>query len=262
MASVPPFFFWWSLMGWTDNDTFEFWMPLQAVEKSNTEVPDKRERKIRGIASTSSRDLQGEIVEQSGIDTSYFTNYGYFNYDHKDGSENKVGEPTVCRVTKNGLYVEGIIYQNKAVADHVWEHMTSLSQTPNTKRKMGFSIQGKVKRRQGKVIKECWIQDIAITPSPVNTSTWAEIAKSLSSQEWDFSKDEEDADKALSIGASSPVVPESLNRKVKDTHGKEETIKSLSFLESVGWIQSTTGMSSEAAMATARAIFAAYSQEK
>jgi hypothetical protein len=243
---------------WLDENTFQFWMPATSLDvvKAKTRSGEETVRKIRGIASTSSRDLQGEIVEQNGIDTAYFQKYGYFNYDHKDGAENKVGEPTSCKLTKNGLYVEGILYQGKKVADHVWEHMQSLVKTPGSKRKMGFSIQGKVKRRQGNVIKECWIQDIAITPCPVNTTTFAEISKSLSEQQWDLKKEKEDdeSEKALSVGAGHPTVPESLNReKIED-----RTSKSLNFDECVAYTITHTGMSPEAATSVTRAIFNAF----
>lgn len=247
-------------MGWIDDDTFSFWMPAQAVViKGGKKGEDKKGvRWIQGIASTSSRDLQGEIIEQNGIDYSYFLKEGYFNWDHKDGADNKVGEPVECKLTKNGLWVKGFLYNGKKRAEDIWEHMQSIEKTPGSKRKMGFSIQGKVKRREGNVIKECWLQDIAITPCPVNTTTWAEICKSLSAQQWDIlvsksksSKDEEE-EKALSA-QGSPLVPESLEGKQKED--RESVSKSLNFEESVVYIQSTTGMSRAGAEATARVIF-------
>lgn len=243
-------------MGWLDNNTFSFWMPAQAIvlSKGKKDGADQEGRRwIQGIASTSARDLQGEIIEQNGIDFSYFLKYGFFNWDHKDGPDEKVGEPTECRLTKNGLWVKGFLWQDKKRADDVWEMMRSMS-TSNSNRKMGFSIQGKVKRRAGDIIKSCWIQDIAITACPVNTSTWAEIAKSLSAQEWDSSAEEEE--KALTT--STPLVPESLEGKQKDVKTLD---KSLSFEESVAWIQSTTGMSKDGAEAAARTIFSILTKE-
>jgi len=247
-------------MGWIDNDTFEFWMPAQAISltKSKKNGADAEGRRwVQGIASTSSRDLQGEIIEQQGIDFSYFVKHGFFNWDHKEGPDNKVGEPTECKLTKNGLWVKGFLWKNKARADDIWEQMNSMASSGSSRR-MGFSIQGKVKRRSGNVIKECWIQDIAITACPVNTSTWAEIAKSLSAQTWDLSKSlEEDEEKALSAGGS-PLVPESLEGKQKDVKTLD---KSLTFEESVAWISSTTGMPDDAAEAAARVIFSVLTKE-
>lgn len=170
----------------TKDESFSFWLPLQEIKKSGTAKKDEK-RWIQGIASTESTDLQGEIVKQHGIDFSYFIKSGFFNLDHKPGVENKVGEPTECKVTKDGLWVKGFIYEGKKAADDIWEHIHSLNKS-GAKRRLGFSIEGKVTKRSGNVIEKCHIMDIAITPAPVNATTWAELAKSLSAQKWDFNK--------------------------------------------------------------------------
>ena len=250
--------------GWSDEETFKFWVPAQALKISKAETTSKDGKKgttrwIQGIASTGSRDLQGEIVSQNGIDVSYFLKHGYFNNDHKPGFENKVGEPTECKVTKNGLWVKGFLYEDHKIANDIWNLMHSQESTAGARRRIGFSIEGKVKRRNGNTIDECWIQDIAITPAPVNTTTWAEIAKSLSAQEWNLlkkSETEEEAEKALSVGYSSPVVPESLEGKLKN-----EVSKSLTFPETVDYIQTQTGLEVEDATNIACLIFAAQAQE-
>lgn len=155
---------------------FEFWVPL-TLEKSQDKTKDGK-RWIEGIASTENLDLQNEIVLQSGIDTSYFLKHGYFNNDHKPGFENKVGQPTECKITKKGLWVKGYLFKNHKVADAIWELANSLEASGST-RKLGFSIQGKVLRRRGKTIVKCWIQDVAITAAPINTNTWLDVVKSL-----------------------------------------------------------------------------------
>jgi len=222
--------------GWTDSETFHCWMPAQAVlvkgGKKGADASGKRW--IQGIASTSSKDLEGEVVEPSGIDFSYFLRHGYLNNDHKPGFENKVGQPTECRLTKNGLWIKGYLFQNHKTADAIWELMNSLDSS-GSNRRIGFSIQGKVKRREGHRIAECWVQDVAVTTAPVNTTTWAEIVKSLSSQTWDVNKSEndnnEDEEKALAA-SGSPLVPESLHGEKKE----DRTSKSLSFDEAVSYL--------------------------
>lgn len=243
------------MKGWIDENTFAFWMPAQAIVlKGGKKGEDKEGRRwIQGIASTSTRDLQGEIIEQKGIDFSYFVKYGHFNWDHKEGPDEKVGEPTECKLTKNGLWVKGFLYNDKKRADAIWEHMNALVSTPGSKRRIGFSIQGKVKRRVGSTIKECWLQDVAITTCPVNTTTWAEIAKSLAAQKWDESEE-----KAMTAGGTV-LAPESLDKEQK--LDRESVSKNLSFDESVVYIESTTGMSRASAQATARAIFSVLSKE-
>lgn len=226
--------------GWKDSDTFTFWLPAKAVKIAKGSDPEgKPVRWIQGIASTSHSDLQGEVVVQDGIDFSYFLKHGYFNNDHKPGFENKVGEPTECKITKNGLWVKGFLYNDHKIADQIWELMQAQEANPLSKRKIGFSIEGKVKRRNGRKIEECWIQDIAITPAPVNTATWAEIAKSLSSQEWATKdKDYEEEEKALTTTSGSAVIPESLEGKPA-----RDLDKSLTFEEAVDYVSKSTGLS-------------------
>lgn len=205
-----------------DGEKFSFWMPLDI--KKGAAGDDKRY--IQGIASTDHKDLQGESVKQTGIDTEYFLNNGFFNYDHRPGAENKVGEPTECKVTPQGLWVKGFVYQGKKQADYVWEHITSLTKS-GSRRKMGFSIEGRVIKRNGSTIEKCWLQDIAITPSPVNTSTWAEIAKSLNKYQW-----------ATAQTAMNNVVS-----------------KGLSFEETVAFIKKTEGLDERSATTFATLIF-------
>lgn len=244
--------------GWIDEDTFSFFVPATAIKIQKSDDGKETKRWIQGVASTSHRDLQGEIVDQGGIDFSYFLRHGFFNDDHKPGPENKVGQPTECKVTKNGLWVKGFLFRNHERADHYWELMQAL-EASDSDRTVGFSIQGKVKRRDGSEIKECWIQDIALTPAPVNTATWAEIAKSLSAMQWDFNKssdsdkDEEDAEKAQ-MATGSPLVGESLDGQAYE----DRVSKGLSYDEAVEYYVSQHGLTKEAAVAVADVVFAIF----
>lgn len=161
------------------SNEFEFWVPL-AISKANGDASkDTTKRWVEGIASTEDRDLQDETVFQRGIDFSYFLEHGYYNNDHKPGFENKVGQPLQAKVTPEGLWTKGFLFQNHKVADAIWELAHALI-TSNAARRLGFSIQGKVLRRAGKRILKCWVQDIAITAAPINTHTWLDVVKSLS----------------------------------------------------------------------------------
>jgi hypothetical protein len=162
-----------------EGESFHFFIPVERLEKSEKDG----KRFVQGVASTDDRDLQGEVVKQSGIDYAYFLKYGYINDDHKDGPEHKVGEPVECRITPAGLWMKGFLYKGKERAEYWWEHINTLASNGSA-RKVGFSIQGKIQRREGNTIAKCWLQDVAITASPVNTNTWAEIVKSLSGQKW------------------------------------------------------------------------------
>jgi hypothetical protein len=229
----------------TTEESFNFWMPAQAVvvkggKKDGADPSGKRW--IQGVASTSAQDLQGEKVSQIGIDTSYFMKHGFFNDDHKQGPEFRVGEPTEAKLTKNGLWVKGFLFRENERADKIWKFMNSLHASGST-RKMGFSIEGKVIRRDGQHIEKCWIQNIAVTAAPINTSTWADIVKSLSGN----------AEKSLVTGgAVGPITKEDLDEDPK-------TSKGLSFDETVQFLQAKEGMSEEGAQAVAKVVFATYS---
>jgi hypothetical protein len=239
-------------LGWVDEDTFTCFVPAKMiVVKGGEKGADKSgKRWIQGIASTDGRDLQGEIVQQGGIDFTYFLKHGFFNDDHKPGPDAKVGQPTEAKLTKNGLWVKGFLFKNadpnkKSKADEYWDLMNDI-EASQSDRKVGFSIQGKVLRRNGNTIEKCWIQDIAITTQPVNTATWAEIAKSLNAQKWDLVKDKEEekkeTEKALAA-AGSPLVPESLEGKEKNVVVTKATL--LSFDEACALVKSQTGLTDD-----------------
>jgi hypothetical protein len=253
-------------------DTFHFFVPCESISKADKDG----KRWIQGIASTSHRDLQGEVVDQKGIDFSYFLTDGYINDDHKDGPEHKVGEATECKMTPKGLFIKGFLYKGKERAEYWWEHINTLAAN-ESKRKVGFSIQGKILRRQGRTILKCWLQDVAITASPVNTNTWAEICKSLSAQQWCLHPadtackggccvcppgaksltDEVDEEKALSAGGmGATLVPQSLEGNATlQTH---KSIDRISYDEAIREIQKSRNYSFPTAKALADAIFSTH----
>lgn len=227
-------------------------MPAQAILKAGDSKDGKHW--IQGIASTDARDLQGEVVVQDGIDFSYFMKSGYFNDDHKDGPEHKVGEPTQCKVTKDGLWVKGFLYKEQEAAKNYWALMRAQETEGDSKRNVGFSIQGKVIKRNGNIIERCWIQDIAITTAPINSKTWADVVKSLAAEDW--KGDEEEADKALTTSSGASTVPESLEENLKvNRKSPADTSKSLTFAETVSFVQNHYGIDEDEASSIARVAF-------
>jgi hypothetical protein len=158
---------------------FSFWLPMDLCKAENKRGDQGKRRWIEGIASTEHQDLQDETVSQHGIDFTYFLEHGYYNNDHKPGFENKVGQPIEAKITPQGLWTKGYLFENHKVADAIWELAHAL-EASRSDRKLGFSIQGKVLRREGRRILKCWVQDIAITAAPINTHTWLDVVKSLS----------------------------------------------------------------------------------
>lgn len=266
------------------SDEFEFFVPISFIAKSaSSDIKDTR-RCIQGIASTDHVDLQDETVVQSGIDTTYFMKYGFINDDHKPGPEHKVGEPIECRSTKAGLWLKAFLYKGQDRAEYWWQFMQALEQS-GADRKVGFSIQGKILRRAGNSILKCWLQDVAITASPVNTHSWAEVVKSLSAEKWcvhpwkplekackgcpgnkDCSsslptmlkqKEKEDEKKALSAGGmGGSLIPQSLEGGVK-----VQTYKSIpnqfTLKTAIQFLRKEKGYSAATAETVASAIFVA-----
>lgn len=166
------------MIDFVKDEEFNFWLPMEISKADPKDKQKGKRRLIEGVASTTDEDLQKEVVEQRGIDFSYFLKYGYYNNDHKPGFENKVGQPLDCRVTSKGLWTKGFLFSGHKIADSIWELANAL-EASQADRKLGFSIQGKVTRRAGRRIMKCWIQDVAITAAPINTNTWLDVVKSL-----------------------------------------------------------------------------------
>lgn len=141
--------------------------------------------KLKGLASTEQLDQQGEIILQKGIDlTPIDKKRGIINWDHKAGPENTIGLLDGYSKSDKGLYVEGRLFKNHTKAKAVYEIMNSLNKGDSGR--VGLSVEGKILERDSqnpKIIKKCIINAVAVTMNPVNSSTYADIIKSMSSAE-------------------------------------------------------------------------------
>ena len=155
---------------------FSFWMPLDVVKGKEGEM------RVGGVATDeTAQDIQGEIVFVDGLDVSYLTQRGAFNWDHGKGPGDILGEIQNSEKQGKKLYVEGILYPHNKQSQDVFNLMRSLKET-GSKRKLGLSLEGKVKERDfetGKSIKKAWIKNVAITYNPINQGTWLDMIKSL-----------------------------------------------------------------------------------
>jgi hypothetical protein len=160
-------------------DRFEFWVPIEKAE----ETPEG-DRILRGMASTGDKDLQGEKVLQRGLNIEYLKSRGFINWDHGKGASAIIGEPIKAEITGNGLYAEGKLYKGKNApeAEAAWNLAKTL-EANNSGRRLGWSIQGAVRERQGEKIVKADVLHLALTAQPVNPHTYAEIAKSFATEE-------------------------------------------------------------------------------
>lgn len=161
-------------LGLKKDGSFRFHIPFDLEKSRDGKI------NIEGIASIQSPDISGETVIQKGMDLSYFLKRGFFNDNHAKDSGGKVGVPTYAKHTTNGLHVKGYLLDTPR-AQGIVELADSLSKAGND-RQLGFSVEGKVKRRNGKLIEKSWIKDIAITAEPVHPDTYMNICKSLSAE--------------------------------------------------------------------------------
>lgn len=221
-----------------DIDLFSTWLPLSLIKSEDGE-PSRT--KIGGIISTDSIDQQGDVIDQDGMDFTYFLQKGYFNYEHKGGVEYILGAPTrVEKIQidgKNATRVEGYLMNEKPLAKKVIETVQALEKA-QINRKIGFSVEGQVLRRSGNIIEKAKILNVAITSAPVNPDAQLEfLARSLMKQ--DKKSPEEMAEEILechpelknkevmealhdlimnksmeSMGSLSPLVPESLEEEL------------------------------------------------
>jgi len=160
---------------------FQLELPIKVWEKAGE--PGK-ERRIGGLISTEHQDKQGEVVLQRGLDFKDFLSSGWLNDNHSKETTGIVGYPIkVSKTTHEGkpaTYMEGYLLPEYDRASEIWELAQSLQKT---NRRLGFSIEGKVKQRtgrDGKTIARAHVTNVAVTNCPVNTMTGLDlIAKSM-----------------------------------------------------------------------------------
>jgi hypothetical protein len=157
---------------------FEFWVPMGIVKS------EKEEMRIGGIATDeNTEDLQGETVLLRGLDVSYLQKRGTWNWDHQKDPGSILGEVDIVQknVDDGTLYVEGTLYPQVEKAIEVYNLMKGMEKS-GSNRKLGMSLEGKVKERDGtngKIIKSAWIKNIALTYHPINQNTFVDFIKSL-----------------------------------------------------------------------------------
>lgn len=165
---------------------FKFHMPVELV-KSKNENETEDEWQIQGIASTDDEDLQGEVVNQEGLDISLLkAGRGLFNHDHLKGPENVLGQIEDAEFVdingKKALFVKGYLFKEQERAKAYFNIMKSLKKSDL--HRVHFSVEGKILRRSfddPKKIVKARIDKVALTLDPVNPMTFCSLVKSLNS---------------------------------------------------------------------------------
>lgn len=163
----------------------ELFVPIdldKSFSKSKT-AEDGKGWYVQGYASTPDLDLQNDIVNPRGIDISYFKEYGWINYEHKQDAQFIIGAPTDnCYVDfENGLFVEAKLYSDNEYAQHMWTLAHNIKKSGDD-RCLGFSIEGAIISRNTqdeRVIESLVVRNVALTTHPANPhATWETLVKS------------------------------------------------------------------------------------
>jgi hypothetical protein len=172
-----------------DEDSFKIWLPdVEFIKSSDNDQYNSR--RISGIMSTERKDRQGEVLVAKGLDFSEFLSHGHFNDNHSQDTSAIVGYPEKAEYHSNlakfdkklngvqGWSCEGYVLKGTKKADAIWELALALQGVPS--RNLGFSVEGKVIRREDKTIEKANIRNVAITNCPVNTDcSWSVLEKSF-----------------------------------------------------------------------------------
>jgi len=177
---------------------FKFYMPIDLIKSK--EDKELGEWKIKGIASTADQDLQGEVVNQEGLDISLLkAGRGLLNWDHQKGPENVLGQVEDAKFIKSGdkknLEIEGYLFKNQERSKALYNIMSSVKKGNGPR--VHMSIEGKILERDlynPKNIRKARIDKVALTLDPVNPYTYADLVKSLNAPEEELEPKEVDTE--------------------------------------------------------------------
>lgn len=160
------------------NDEFTIWQPDVVELLKSEDGDDENSRRIGGYCSTEHLDRQSEVVLQKGLDFSDFIDFGYFNDNHNQATAALVGVPESAEFHPGkGWYTTGHLLKGFPRAEEIFSLAKSLE---GTRRRLGFSIEGKVLERNGNKIVKAKIRNVAVTNAPVNPNcSWSLLAKSF-----------------------------------------------------------------------------------
>lgn len=163
-------------------DNFRFFIPAKISKAGDGEGED--EMILEGIASTNSKDRQGETLLPQGFDFSVLKNYGFVNWHHQADKDPSaiIGEPIECKLTETDeFFIKAMLYPESDVAKEAFKLADVLNNNSKTRR-LGWSIEGKATKRDPankKRILKARITGVALTYMPINADTFATIVKAM-----------------------------------------------------------------------------------
>lgn len=178
---------------------------LKSSDFSPTDYPvgdDRRYEKMifEGLASDASEDSEEEILDPNGFIIDRFLKHGLINLDHLptrspiNKSRFWIGNPLDAKVENNKFYVKCQLWKKSPEARAFYDKALEMRES-GSDRKPGFSIEGKTLERDPKNpkrITKALISNVAMTMTPVNANSYADIVKGRQSQDFiDYNKPNE-----------------------------------------------------------------------
>ena len=232
--------------------SFQIHIPVELEKSKDAEGEDHWI--VKGVASTADKDLQGEVVDQNGMDIAPLkAGRGLFNVDHQKGPENVIGQIEDAEFVKSDgkrvLMVKGYLFKHQPRAQAFYNIMKSVKK--GSAPRVHMSIEGKILQRDAvnkSVIRNARIDKVALTLDPVNPYTYADLSKSLETGRIDeipepayLTVERTELEKAIEIGIAKAMsagagaalapaartggevmVPESLESKIKRINKKDK----------------------------------------
>jgi len=187
--------------------------------------------RIGGIAATEDIDQQDEVLLVEGMSIDNLVG-GLANWQHQSlkNPASIVGIISKAEKRKRGLYLECDLFPEHDMSKSVYK-LTKMLNKSSSKQKMAFSIEGKAIERDSfnpKRVTKSIISAVAITPTPVNKSTFAQIIKGEVSMDDslldpEFEKSEPNGGKTLIVD----IVDDSGTRIMVDSDYNLTTEKAL-----------------------------------
>jgi uncharacterized protein YoxC len=209
-------------------DSYHIYVPIEDHDLlKSVSVDENGDYIVQGVMTSDAVDEEDDSITPEGMDCSYFLTKGWVKYEHGNKPEQFIGEPIEVKVGRfehptlmkavNGIFVKARLFAARQLTKSAIEAIDDL-QKSNTKRRMGWSIEGNVKARNkhGKVTKSI-LRNVVLTMNPVNTTTWAELAKSFAKNH-ELDIDMGEVEKAMDIETAAAITPQSVEgvRKKRD----------------------------------------------
>lgn len=212
----------------TQPDTYSVWVPIEDNDlMKSIEIDENGDYIVQGVMTTDNSDEEDDEITPEGMDCSFFLQNGWVKYEHGVAPSQFIGEPLEVKIGQfihptrhelvKGIFVKAKLFAQRKLAQEAIQTMQDL-QKSTTKRCMGWSIEGSVKernRKTGKITKSI-LRNVVLTLTPVNTMTFAELAKS-------FAKNHEltiDMEKSMDTAGAAAIMPQSLEGAKPDPQEK------------------------------------------